>query len=499
MTTRCDACGTDNPTTSRFCGSCGSALGQRCPSCSAPIVRGFRFCGACGIELAGGAGTPTQTGRDGRPMANGGRLEDSRTGGPGSGPIAERRLVSILFADLVGFTALSDGRDPEDVRELLDRLLRRVPRSSPATAGRSRSSSATRSWRCGARRSPTRTTPSGPSGPPSSWSTPSRALRRRIGLRRSPPGPAWSPARRRSPSARSARGWSPATSSTRPRGSSRPPARDGPRRRGDLRALRGAIAFEPAGDRTLRGKACPSRPGRPPGRGLTRRARPERPASRRPFVGRDDALRLAQGPPPRRAASERGAAGVDPRPGRHRQEPARLGAREVRRRRRRAVHWHQAPVARPTARARLLGARRDGPAARRHRRGRPAPTCPTRSSPRWPRTTAHPGRAERRWIEPHLAALLGLARRPAATCRGASSPGGRFFERIADTGTTVLVFDDLHWADGGLLDFIEGLVRRHRPPDPRRDAGPARAPGGASRLGYRTAQLRRPSSRSVAA
>ena len=121
MTTRCDACGTDNPTTSRFCGSCGSALGQRCPSCSAPIVRGFRFCGACGIELTGGAGTPTETGRDGRPMANGGRLEDSRTVGTGSGPIAERRLVSILFADLVDFTALSDGRDPEEVQELLTR------------------------------------------------------------------------------------------------------------------------------------------------------------------------------------------------------------------------------------------------------------------------------------------------------------------------------------------------------------------------------------------
>jgi predicted ATPase/class 3 adenylate cyclase len=36
-------------------------------------------------------------------------------------PVAERRLVSVLFADLVGFTALSESRDPEEVRELLSR------------------------------------------------------------------------------------------------------------------------------------------------------------------------------------------------------------------------------------------------------------------------------------------------------------------------------------------------------------------------------------------
>ena len=36
-----------------------------------------------------------------------------------AGP-TERRIVTVLFADLVGFTALSDDRDPEAVREFLD-------------------------------------------------------------------------------------------------------------------------------------------------------------------------------------------------------------------------------------------------------------------------------------------------------------------------------------------------------------------------------------------
>jgi class 3 adenylate cyclase/tetratricopeptide (TPR) repeat protein len=36
-------------------------------------------------------------------------------------PVAERRLVSVLFADLVGFTTLAEGRDAEETRELLSR------------------------------------------------------------------------------------------------------------------------------------------------------------------------------------------------------------------------------------------------------------------------------------------------------------------------------------------------------------------------------------------
>ena len=40
---------------------------------------------------------------------------------PREAPAAERRLVSVLFADLVGFTTVSESRDAEEVRELLSR------------------------------------------------------------------------------------------------------------------------------------------------------------------------------------------------------------------------------------------------------------------------------------------------------------------------------------------------------------------------------------------
>ena len=40
---------------------------------------------------------------------------------PAAAPVAERRLVSVLFADLVGFTPFAEERDAEDVRETLTR------------------------------------------------------------------------------------------------------------------------------------------------------------------------------------------------------------------------------------------------------------------------------------------------------------------------------------------------------------------------------------------
>ena len=93
----CTNCGTENKPGRKFCASCGVALGV------VPDVRRRErsdgpFCGECGRPLAPGAPA------------------DER-----AAPVAERRLVSILFMDLVGFTAASESRDAEDVRDLLSR------------------------------------------------------------------------------------------------------------------------------------------------------------------------------------------------------------------------------------------------------------------------------------------------------------------------------------------------------------------------------------------
>src|SRR5579885_1661704 len=95
----CASCGAENPAGHRFCGQCGSALSTTCPACGHEARPGERFCGACGAALAE-AVAPAE---------------------PEQVAVAERRLVTVLFADLVGFTSLSESRDPEDVRELLSR------------------------------------------------------------------------------------------------------------------------------------------------------------------------------------------------------------------------------------------------------------------------------------------------------------------------------------------------------------------------------------------
>ena len=65
---------------------------------------------------------------------------------------------------------------------------------------------------------------------------------------------------------------------------------------------------------------------------------------------------------------------------------------------------------------------------------------------------------ERRLVEPRLAHLLGLEQRR-ATDRGDLFSGWRlFFERLSQADPVVLAFEDLQWADSGLLDFIDYLL-----------------------------------------
>ena len=65
---------------------------------------------------------------------------------------------------------------------------------------------------------------------------------------------------------------------------------------------------------------------------------------------------------------------------------------------------------------------------------------------------------ERVWVEAALLALLGAGEPPAGGREALFSAWRTYFERIATNDTVVMVFEDLHWADPGQLDFIEHLV-----------------------------------------
>jgi predicted ATPase/class 3 adenylate cyclase len=96
----CASCGTLNATGAKFCAECGEPLAQACPTCGSDVAAGAKFCSECGASLVV-------------------RAEPRARDAPQ--PQAERRLVSVLFADLLGFTSASEERDAEDTRELLTR------------------------------------------------------------------------------------------------------------------------------------------------------------------------------------------------------------------------------------------------------------------------------------------------------------------------------------------------------------------------------------------
>jgi len=103
---RCPNCAVENPAGFRFCGGCGKALADTCPACGAEVIAGFRFCGTCGRELA-------QQVQPGKPSV-------------AAAATTERRRVTVVFADLVGFSSLAEHLDPENLNALVTETLREL-------------------------------------------------------------------------------------------------------------------------------------------------------------------------------------------------------------------------------------------------------------------------------------------------------------------------------------------------------------------------------------
>ncbi len=94
MTVVCPNCSAESPDGAAFCASCGTSLAHSCPNCGADAAPDAAFCATCGTALHEEA------------------AETAR-------PSEERRVVSVLFADLAGFTERTERSDPEDVRARL--------------------------------------------------------------------------------------------------------------------------------------------------------------------------------------------------------------------------------------------------------------------------------------------------------------------------------------------------------------------------------------------
>jgi hypothetical protein len=117
---RCATCGSELQRDARFCASCGTpvttATVATCVGCGADLAPATRFCASCGTPLD----APSPTSDSGR----------------------ERKVATLLFADLVGYTSLNDGHDPEIIEAVVGRAFDRLSAEVERYATRSSRSSA---------------------------------------------------------------------------------------------------------------------------------------------------------------------------------------------------------------------------------------------------------------------------------------------------------------------------------------------------------------------
>ena len=158
---KCPSCGFDNPPNFKFCGECGSKLKNICPNCGFENPPNFKFCGECGTQLKlkpEQTKPPTQqqeiketiietkeikrdeikqedfkekiitdqerkkpeegTKEDGKKQEEEALLSEEKQ--------TERRPISVLFADISGFTHLSEKLDPEELQFFIGDVLRKL-------------------------------------------------------------------------------------------------------------------------------------------------------------------------------------------------------------------------------------------------------------------------------------------------------------------------------------------------------------------------------------
>src|SRR6185295_11933048 len=119
---QCPQCRHVNPSGAKFCGECGARLQALCPACQAINPPANRFCGECGQRLAAPAAAPTATAaRFGSPEAYTPRHLAEKILTSKGAIEGERKIVTVMFCDVSGFTAMSEKLDPEDVHAIMDR------------------------------------------------------------------------------------------------------------------------------------------------------------------------------------------------------------------------------------------------------------------------------------------------------------------------------------------------------------------------------------------
>lgn len=431
----CPNCQTENPETNSFCGRCGHALELLCSNCGTANPASNSFCGRCGTALGAAV----------EPVAPAGPAVTS----------PERRLVTVLFADLTGFTPFSEARDPEEVRNFLTQYFdrsRQVIETFGGTVDKFIGDAVMAVW----------------GATSANEDDAERAVRAGLELT---DAVAQLGADNDVPELALRVGVLTGEASVGPGGNEQglvvgdmvntasrlqSIAEPGTVLVGEStrRAVGDAVVFTALGDQTVKGKETPvaaHRADRVRG-GIGEAAGS---AIESPFVGRVDDLRLLKdlfGAVERerriRMVSMVGQGGIG---------KSRLveefgnyldGIIDT-------VYWHEgrSPSYGDGVTLWALGEM----VRTRARIAEIYDEATTREMLRDALRDWVPDDVEAEWLEPRLASLLGVGDAAVGDQAELFAAFRTFFERIAERGPTVLVFEDFHWADPALLDFVEQL------------------------------------------
>jgi len=439
----CPRCGSEVRPGQKFCAECGLALSAECPNCGTPYEGSPKFCAECGTALAP---------REEASLAAGGLPAATEK----AAPAAERRYVTVLFADLVGFTTIAEQQDPEAVRDLLSRYFEAAREVIQGYGGNvekfigdavmavwgapiAREDDAERAVRAGLELVARVT----------HISSGDEQLAMRVGVLSGEaavvPGRVGEGTVAGDIVNTASRLQSVAPPGVVLVGES------------TQQATSASIAFESAGEQLLKGKQAPV----PAWRALRVVARVggegREQALEPPFVGRDEELRLlkeqlhaAEREAKLRMVAVSGQAGMgksrlvwelekylDGLAGQtyylHQGRSPSYGEG--------VSYWALGEMVRQ--RARIAEAEDE---------------ASTRAKLQQTLAEFAADPAEQGMLEPALGALLGLGKADWAAREQLFSAWRTFFERIADRGPVVMTFEDLQWADPGLLDFIEHML-----------------------------------------
>lgn len=436
----CSNCGVENPDGHSFCSNCGQSLEVVCQTCATPNDAGNKFCFNCGSSLT----------------ADGATRPDQR---PAKEPVAERRFVSVVFADLVGFTTFSEDRDAEDVRSMLTAYYERcreiIDRYGGVTdkfigdavmgvwgADAAHEDDAERATRAALELVDM------VAGLGAEIEIEDLAARAGVLSGEAAVGPGGN---------EQGLVVGDLVNTASRLQSIAPPG--GVLVGESTRDLVGsAIEFTPIGEQHVKGKDIPVAAFQAMRVLAISSHRSSGELGEGPFVGRDDELRMlkdqlhAVGREKRgRLVSIIGEGGI--------------GKTRLSRELLRYIDGITEDVYYHSGRSPSYG---DGVTfwalgeMIRQRAGISEGEDESKSRMKLRTKVAElvPDRDDQKWIEPRLAALIGLAEMPVGDQAELYAALRTFFQKIAEQGTVLMVFEDLHWADDGLMDFIDELVER---------------------------------------